>query len=75
MAKGKTLSGIVSDIADLVCRRQAAGKNFGTVIIPEGLLAHLPHYKQLLEELNNIFKAHVEEDPRLRIKFAEMLYN
>ena len=74
VARGQTLSAIVSQIADLVCKRQAVGKNFGTVIIPEGLLAHLPHYKQLLDELNAVFKRHADEDPRKRGEFAQRLY-
>jgi diphosphate--fructose-6-phosphate 1-phosphotransferase len=55
-ARGETLPEIVEMICDVICDRAAKGKNFGTILIPEGLLSHLPHYKQLIEELNEVFK-------------------
>lgn len=54
--RGETLPDIVKRIADLVAKRAASGKNFGTVLIPEGLLAHISAYKHLIEELNILFQ-------------------
>lgn len=54
-ARGETLIEIVDKIADLVQERAILGKNYGCIVIPEGLLSHLPHYKQLIEEINNVF--------------------
>ena len=31
------------------------GKNFGAILVPEGLLNNLAHYKTLLNELNHAF--------------------
>ena len=53
---GETLPDIIKRITDLVVSRGNAGKNFGTVIIPEGLLYHLYAYKNLIEELNILFR-------------------
>lgn len=36
-----TLSDVVSEIADIVVLRSNNGKEFGTVLVPEGLLAHI----------------------------------
>lgn len=53
--RGQNLDDIVNDICDVISERAIQKKNFGTVLIPEGLLAHLPHFKTLIEELNEIF--------------------
>eukprot|EP01017_Pseudomicrothorax_dubius_P042458 TRINITY_DN6933_c0_g1_i4.p1 TRINITY_DN6933_c0_g1~~TRINITY_DN6933_c0_g1_i4.p1 ORF type:complete len:461 (+),score=153.97 TRINITY_DN6933_c0_g1_i4:42-1385(+) len=56
-SKGQTLDDVVREIADLVVLRSKHGKNFGTVLIPEGLLVHLPHVKSLIDELSKAFSA------------------
>jgi len=53
--RGETLPDIVKRIADVVVQRADQGKNFGTVLIPEGLLAHISAYRHLITELNNLF--------------------
>ena len=53
--RNQSLPDIIMSIADLVEERAAKGKNFGCVIIPEGLLSHLSTYKNLMNELNNLF--------------------
>ena len=39
--RGLQLSDVVNEIADIVVLRSNAGKEFGTVLVPEGLLAHI----------------------------------
>jgi diphosphate--fructose-6-phosphate 1-phosphotransferase len=46
-----TLKDIASQIADVVCLRAHDKKNFGTVVIPETLLAAVPETRALLQEL------------------------
>jgi hypothetical protein len=41
---------VVENLADLVERRAADGKNWGVVLIPEGLLSFLPSTRQLMKE-------------------------
>ena len=52
--KNMTLDDIVEYIAGIVCRRAAAGNNFGTVLIPEGLIEFVPAIKRLIAELNDL---------------------
>jgi len=54
----KNLQDVVNDIADLICLRAEHGKNFGTLLIPEGLLVHLPRIRSLIDELNKLFTKH-----------------
>lgn len=56
-AKGMTLKGIVNDIANTVAKRAAKGDNFGTVLIPEGLIEFIPAMKSLIAELNDLLAA------------------
>ena len=59
--KGMTLDEIVSDIADVVVRRAEKGLNFGTVLIPEGLVEFIPAMKKLISELNDILAKYESE--------------
>ncbi len=60
--RGQNLDDIVNDICDVIAERAIQNKNFGTILIPEGLLAHLPHFKTLIEELNEVFQKNKTED-------------
>ena len=59
-AKQLTLDDVVTSIADVVAKRAAKGDNFGTVLIPEGLVEFIPAMKKLIAELNE-YLAHNEE--------------
>ena len=59
-AKNMTLDAIVADIAGVVAKRAAKGDNFGTVLIPEGLIEFIPAMKALIAELNDLLAAHPE---------------
>jgi len=52
--KNQTLDDIVTYIADVVAHRAADGNNFGTVLIPEGLIEFIPAMKRLIAELNDL---------------------
>ena len=49
-----TLDDVVEYIANAVARRAEDGNNFGTVIIPEGLIEFIPAIKKLIAELNDV---------------------
>ena len=53
-AKGQSLDDIVDYIANAVCQRAADGNNFGTVIIPEGVIEFIPAIKKLIAQLNDV---------------------
>lgn len=52
-AKQQSLNDIVDYIASIVASRAANGNNFGTVLIPEGLIEFIPAIKKLIAELND----------------------
>ena len=52
-ANDLSLDEIVNHIAHVVARRAAEGNNFGTVLIPEGLIEFIPAMKRLIAELND----------------------
>ena len=53
-AKAMSLDDVVKYIADAVALRAADGNNFGTVLIPEGLIEFIPAIKKLIAELNDV---------------------
>lgn len=60
-AKEWSLDQIIDDIATVIAKRAENGMNFGTVIIPEGLIEFIPAMKKLISELND-FLAHNQEE-------------
>ena len=52
--KAMSLDEVVSYIANIVAQRAADGNNFGTVLIPEGLIEFIPAIKKLIAELNEV---------------------
>ena len=52
-AKEQSLNEIVAYIANAVAARAARGDNYGTVIVPEGLIEFIPAIKMLIAELND----------------------
>ncbi len=60
-AKRMTLDNIVSSICYVISERAKLGWNFGTILIPEGLIEFIPSMKSLIGELNDVLAAHGEE--------------
>ncbi len=52
--EGKTLDGVTEEIVDMIVRRAALGKDYGVVLIPEGLIEFIPEVKRLIAELNGL---------------------
>ena len=53
-AKAMSLDDVVTYIATAVAKRAEDGKDFGTVLIPEGLIEFIPAIKKLIAELNDV---------------------
>lgn len=53
-AKGMTLREVAGQIADLIEARAKVGKNYGAVLIPEGLIEFIPEFSRLIKELNQL---------------------
>ena len=60
-AQKLSLDDIVTDIANVVAKRAEDGNNFGTVLIPEGLIEFIPAMKGLISELNDFLAHHQRE--------------
>ncbi len=52
--KNMSLNDVVDYIAKAVADRAASGNNFGTVIVPEGLIEFIPAIKKLIAQLNDV---------------------
>ena len=64
-AKNMTLNQVVDYIAGIVAQRASYGNNFGTVLVPEGLIEFIPAIKKLIAELNNVLAANAAETAKL----------
>ena len=53
-AKNMTLNDVVEDIVKVIVNRANFGMNFGTILIPEGLIEFIPAMKKLISELNDL---------------------
>lgn len=53
-AKNQTLRDVVEDIVKVIVHRASFGMNFGTILIPEGLIEFIPAMKKLIAELNDL---------------------
>lgn len=53
-AKNLTLNDVVEEIVSVIVERANHGLNFGTILIPEGLIEFIPAMKKLISELNDL---------------------
>ncbi len=53
LAKKMTLGQVVKSLVDLIVKRAKAGKNYGIVLVPEGLIEFIPEMKELINALND----------------------
>lgn len=51
-AQQKTLQQITQEISDMICSRADKGKDYGLILIPEGIIEFIPEFKKLIGELN-----------------------
>ncbi len=63
-AKQMSLDDVVEHIASAVARRAADGNNFGTVVIPEGIIEFIPAIKKLIAQLNEVLADPSTGEPR-----------
>lgn len=53
-AKNQTLQEIAEDLIAIIKKRGEQGKNYGVILIPEGLIEFIPEMKKLIQELNTL---------------------
>lgn len=54
LAKKMTLAQVVDYVVDIVAKRAAAKKNYGVLLLPEGLIEFVPEIKELIAALNEV---------------------
>jgi pyrophosphate--fructose-6-phosphate 1-phosphotransferase len=54
LTKKLTLTKVVESIVDVIVKRSKLGKNFGVVLVPEGIIEFIPEMKELISTLNDI---------------------
>jgi pyrophosphate--fructose-6-phosphate 1-phosphotransferase len=61
-AKKQTLMQIANFVADIIVERWKRGKNYGVIIVPEGLVEFIPEMGKLISEINEIVSHPFEGD-------------
>lgn len=56
-ARNMTLKEVVGSIADMICQRADRGKQYGVILIPEGMIEFLSDCRGLVSELNSLMAA------------------
>ena len=51
-AQKRTIADLTHEMANLIVERSRAGKDYGVILIPEGLIEFIPECKVLMKELN-----------------------
>ena len=63
--RNRTLRGVTNEIVDIIWKRSEIGKDYGVILIPEGIIEFFPEVKPLLSEINEMFGENNNiEDPR-----------
>mmetsp|Transcript_12849 Transcript_12849/g.24184 ORF Transcript_12849/g.24184 Transcript_12849/m.24184 type:complete len:1062 (+) Transcript_12849:98-3283(+) len=53
-ASNMSLAAVTNQVVDMICARAAAGKHYGVVLLPEGLIGFIPEFGVLIAEINDI---------------------
>ena len=72
--KGKKLHDIVNEVADVIVARSEKNKNYGVVLVAEGLLEFVHEVNQLIKEINEIFSK-IDEKPNEAEKAFNLVSN
>ncbi len=60
-ARKQTLHEIVDELTQVIVKRSNNNENFGTMIVPEGLIEFIPEMKSLISELNDLMATNKKE--------------
>lgn len=71
-AMRKTLDQITKEICDVITKRADAGKNYGIILIPEGLIEFIPEIGALINELNKMATTQHEVADRLTLESKQI---
>lgn len=68
-----TLAQITQQVVDTIVSRAAQGKDYGIVLLPEGLIEFIPEFNRLIEEINDILAN--DTAPTEEAVLPELTYN
>ncbi|NGX52388.1 MAG: hypothetical protein KR126chlam5_00685, partial [Candidatus Anoxychlamydiales bacterium] len=74
LKKKKTLKVITNKIADVIEKRALSNKNYGIVLVPEGLIEFIPEFKSLISELNKLLATGEQAEKELANQKDKMEY-
>lgn len=60
LAQKLKLSDVTRQICDMICERSARGKEYGVILIPEGVIEFLSDCRALIAELNALLRAEAD---------------
>lgn len=63
-ANGSTLKQLVEELVGIIVERSKAGKNYGVILVPEGLIEFIREMNVLIQEINTVM-AKTEIDKKL----------
>ncbi len=56
--KKQSLSNLISQIVEMIVQRAMQGKQYGAILIPEGIIEFIPEFKEMIQELNALLAPH-----------------
>lgn len=62
--KAMTLSQIVTQVVEVIVKRNILGKDYGIILVPEGLIEFIPEIAVLIREINDLLAREFEGDIR-----------
>jgi len=57
--KKQTLQMITQQIVDVICKRSTVGRDYGIILLPEGLIEFIPEFNHLIVEINDVLASGV----------------
>lgn len=64
-AKKKSVKEITGEVVNLIVERAKIGKNYGVILLPEGLIEFIPEMGALISELNDVIAAGYTEESEI----------
>lgn len=59
--ENRSIDQMIKDLVDMIIFRAKQGKNYGCVLIPEGLLEFIPEFQMLIKEINRLKISSLEQ--------------
>lgn len=71
--KKLTLKNIVDGLVDTIIKRSNDGRDFGIILVPEGLIEFIDEFNVMISEINDILAKDVSEEAKACLKQVEAI--